>query len=633
MTDPITISAPFISQIDERLNSNKRIRRNLPIWGRVHIDRQLPFLTVYRQPVSRQDAGTEYLIMGQPAYLMASAKKNGAPGLSQLVNSIAQSMSKLFGCFLIVEIWSGLEDDLQPETAPLFPGPAFTIIAPTGNGLADTIETLENELAAIKINQMPATVNLVNDGKPSPARLPALLSKPDAERLNCVTIGIITRPIYRQQPTDETLPLVHQAMIRDVSLALQRTFFTFVRTKTSYRPPHYQVLGRRATVKAVWQIDKQMAQMNGRFDFLLQVTPINTQKAWVNFKRHKFNQPPAFRYRPHPIDPALLKRQLWNIRLDRIEDPTIQHLFREKRQELDIQISMLGNMNKPDFLYGSMQLFGKLDDDLLDTARGLLEIIPAHSREKRGKKQVASKAFAELAYAEIENYRQQFPDFKSQVILKNSITGLMVSQGNLLVGNGLKMSASRVEALLAHEVGTHVLTYFNGQAQPFKLLSVGLAGYEELQEGIAVLSEYLVGGLSKPRLRLLAARVVAAQSLIDGASFIDTFRLLTDNYQFKQQFAFNLVTRVYRGGGYTKDAIYLRGLLELLQYLRSEPLHELFFIGKIGISHIPIIQELRRRKVLHAPALLPHYLNMPEARSRLQGLSQGFSALDLIERK
>ena len=422
-------------------------------------------------------------------------------------------------------------------------------------------------------------------------------------------------------------------MIRDFNLAIQRTLFTFVRNQTSYRPPHYQVLGRHATVKAVWHIDKQLAQMNSSFDFLLQITPINAQEAWANFKRRQFNHLPAFRYRPHPLDPALLKRQLWNIRLDRIEDPTIQHLFREKRQELDIQISMLGNMNKPDFLYGSMQLFGKLDDQLVAAARGLLETISIHSREQRGRKQVTSQEFAEFARAEIEQYRQQFPDFIPQVFLQDNITGLMVSQGNLLVGTRLKISAGRVKALLAHEVGTHILTYFNGQAQPFKLLSAGLAGYEELQEGLAVLAEYLVGGLSKPRLRLLAARVVAAQSLIDGATFIDTFRLLKDSYQFKQQFAFNIVTRIYRGGGYTKDAIYLRGLMGLLQYLRSEPLHELFFIGKIAISHIPIIQELRRRKVLQAPALLPHFLNTPEARLRLQGLSQGFSAFDLIERK
>jgi hypothetical protein len=53
-----------------RLEANKRIRRNLPRWGRIHIDRQLPFLCVYRQPTRRRDDGTERLIMGQPAYLI-----------------------------------------------------------------------------------------------------------------------------------------------------------------------------------------------------------------------------------------------------------------------------------------------------------------------------------------------------------------------------------------------------------------------------------------------------------------------------------------------------------------------------------------------------------------------------------
>ena len=39
----------------------------------------------------------------------------------------------------------------------------------------------------------------------------------------------------------------------------------------------------------------------------------------------------------------------------------------------------------------------------------------------------------------------------------------------------------------------------HGRSQPFQQLYVGLAGYEALQEGLAVLSEYLVGGLSRPR--------------------------------------------------------------------------------------------------------------------------------------
>ncbi len=40
-------------------------------------------------------------------------------------------------------------------------------------------------------------------------------------------------------------------------------------------------------------------------------------------------------------------------------------------------------------------------------------------------------------------------------------------------------------------------------------MAIGLAGYEETQEGLAVLAEFLVGGLSPHRLRQLAVRVVA----------------------------------------------------------------------------------------------------------------------------
>lgn len=43
-----------------------------------------------------------------------------------------------------------------------------------------------------------------------------------------------------------------------------------------------------------------------------------------------------------------------------------------------------------------------------------------------------------------------------------------------------------------------------------------------------MLSEYLVGGLSKPRLRLLAGRVWAVHMMLE-ATFIDTFKLTKDH--------------------------------------------------------------------------------------------------------
>ena len=52
-----------------RIGANLRLRRTLPPWGRLHVDRQVPFLVVYRRP-SRPDAGTVYYmtqIFAQPA--------------------------------------------------------------------------------------------------------------------------------------------------------------------------------------------------------------------------------------------------------------------------------------------------------------------------------------------------------------------------------------------------------------------------------------------------------------------------------------------------------------------------------------------------------------------------------------
>src|SRR5690606_24966459 len=174
----------------------------------IHIDRQLPFLCVYRRPTRHQDVGTEQLVMGQPAYLTALGQKSLAPGLSQLVESTVKMMSNSFGSFLIIEIWCGLEDSPQDMIDPVFQRPAFNIIIPKQYAITNTAEVLEKELAAIEIHQKRAKVSVVSTGKPTPPHLPALLSEAVANKLGCVTIGIVVRPIYRQLETGENLPFV-----------------------------------------------------------------------------------------------------------------------------------------------------------------------------------------------------------------------------------------------------------------------------------------------------------------------------------------------------------------------------------------------------------------------------------------
>ncbi len=93
---------------------------------------------------------------------------------------------------------------------------------------------------------------------------------------------------------------------------------------------------------------------------------------------------------------------------------------------------------------------------------------------------------------------------------------LMVSHGTFYIDGNIRLPQARVQPLIQHEIGTHVVTRHNGRKQSLKQLEVGLAQYDPTQEGLGVLAEYLTGYLPGERLRVLAARVVAAPLAIDA---------------------------------------------------------------------------------------------------------------------
>jgi uncharacterized protein (TIGR02421 family) len=444
-------------------------------------------------------------------------------------------------------------------------------------------------------------------------------------------LGIVIRPVYRDEETGQSFPLIRRKLHRGLSRAIKKAVLEFTRLHTTQRPPHYHSLGRRSMVKAVWEVDRRLAAISDTFDLLLLLTPTNAGAAWRRFERDRFEREPKFTYRPLPIDPALSKRALYRIPVEKVEDPTLELLFRDQQSELDRKISMLGERGSSVFPFLSLQMYGGIEPPLLDLAEEVVRRIPARSREISRNGFLSAEAFAERAAREIEGYRQAHPDVASTVEIRDDVAGLMVSRGKLLVGRGTKIAKARVDAALSHEIGTHILTYYNGRAQPFRQLYVGLPGYDELQEGLAVLSEYLVGGLSRPRLRLLAGRVLAVHRMTKGASFVEIFRELTRTYAFAQQAAFTMTMRVCRSGGFGKDAVYLRGLVKLLRHLGEGRNLETLLAGKMALDHIPMLRELQWRGVLKPPPLRPNYLNDPNAIQRLHRLSEGRTVLDLIK--
>ena len=116
----------------------------------------------------------------------------------------------------------------------------------------------------------------------------------------------------------------------------------------------------------------------------------------------------------------------------------------------------------------------------------------------------------------------------------------------------------------------HLLTYVNGSKQGLAIFKRGLAGYEGVQEGLGVFAEWVVGGLTRARLRLLAARVVAVDAMTDGGELHRaSSACCAASTAFPAQTAFLIAARVFRGGGFAKDAIYLRGFKAVLDMLAA----------------------------------------------------------------
>ena len=633
------ISDEFVSEVVARAAASERVHRALPGGGRIHLDRRLPFLCVYRKPAGGEDAGTDQLITTEAASLSASGDARSMRRLPMLVRRLVEALAGHFGGFLIVELWSGPDGEVagsvHPESGePIPPAPGFRIGARRQQAPQGAIETLSRSLGRIKVQKRRAEVEVDLQGGVAPPGRKPLLGLAEAKRLGCYQLGLEVRPVHRDAATGLVFPALLRRLRRGLGRALKQAFFTFACDHTRIRPQHYYSLGRRSVVKAVWEVDRRLAAIDDSFDLLLQATPINVEAAWHEFKRGRFERPPVFHYRPLAAEPALLKRRLYEVPLERIEDPTLAHIFREKQDELDRRITMLCDVGTPRFPLGSLQVYGEVDRSLLDLAIELLDRIPPRSRDAPMGRQLDARAFARRAEEEIARYRSQYPEFTATVAVRDDLySGLLTSQGHLLVGRKTKIPAARVEALLEHEVGTHLVTYYNGRAQPFHQLHCGLAGYDALQEGLAVLSEYLVGGLSRPRVRLLAARVIAVYELLQGASFVDTFRLLRQTYAFPRRLAYTVAMRVYRGRGLTKDAVYLRGLAEILQYLGRGGELEPLLVGKIAADHIPLIRELRLRQVLDAPPLRPRYMEGLRTGQRLERLRQGLTVPELLEVK
>ena len=138
------------------------------------------------------------------------------------------------------------------------------------------------------------------------------------------------------------------------------------------------------------------------------------------------------------------------------------------------------------------------------------------------------------------------------------------------------------------------------------------------QEGLAILSEYLSDNLTIKRLKILALRVVAVQSMIKEKSFRKSFLLLKEEYGASNDIAFAVCSRIYRGGGFVKDYLYMQGFHKMLNAYENEPNFDLLFAGKTSIDYLPQITNLIDKGILQKPQYVSTIFKQPESLSEIK---------------
>ena len=174
--------------------------------------------------------------------------------------------------------------------------------------------------------------------------------------------------------------------------------------------------------------------------------------------------------------------------------------------------------------------------------------------------------------------------------------------------------------LLQHEAFVHSLTALNGQQQKV-LPSMGLSSPRTTatQEGLATFAEQITGSIDIERMKRVSLRIEAVAMALEGADFLQVFHYFLDAGQDQVE-SFTSAQRVFRGvpttGGaaFTKDTVYLRGLIGVHTFfrwaLKHRKLHlcRLLFAGKMTLADVQRFEPLFDSGDLLPPRWLPDWV-------------------------
>lgn len=351
--------------------------------------------------------------------------------------------------------------------------------------------------------------------------------------------------------------------------------------------------------------------------------PSKTRKEFLANKGQKL---PEIEY--EKIDPKPTFKEIEKARKLIPESSPIKNWAHGIANILENSAKLLCNLGKPEFYTYSKLLYGAPKDMLPDQKNNSLDLanhfevmyknigklgIATHSKSNLGAKVVQARM--------LEEVNNMFGKDAPEVIIDKDVSSKAIAgRRRIRIREDALFSDMDIDQLIHHEAFIHVATAINGHKQDkLKILSASHPGTTKTQEGLAVFAEYITGHLDLDRLRRLSDRILAIQMAIDGADFIEVYRFYLE-HTGDEEVAFENSRRVFRGGvmtggaPFTKDIVYLDGLLNVHNFLRTvvsdgrADVLPLLFVGKLDIEDMAEMVQFKKLGLLREPTYLPPWI-------------------------
>ena len=327
-------------------------------------------------------------------------------------------------------------------------------------------------------------------------------------------------------------------------------------------------------------------------------------------------------------DFGAVRRELDAIAAEADPAHPLGHYLIDAARNWSAAAALLESLGTPQVTDCSIRLFGRPDEPLpghgpttREAARHFIDIADELDRELLSpaeRVEISATALALQLQAQLDDF---FDARVINVVLDPDLNAKAAAGATRI---RLRANAAFTDydrhQLLEHEAFVHSLTALNGQEQPV-LASLGLSSPRTTatQEGLATFAEQITGSIDIERMKRISLRIEAIARALDGADFIDVFRYFLDAGQNPVE-SFSSAQRVFRGvvptGGaaFTKDTVYLRGLVGVHTFFRSALKHRklrlcrLLFAGKMTLGDVQRFEPLFDAGVLAPPRWLPHWV-------------------------